>query len=138
MGKGAEAGPHLLERGRLGALEAEDRLLHVADGEQGARLGAGALAMEEFLRQGADHRPLRAAGVLGLVDQHMVDAAIQLVMDPAAAGRRGWSSGTLELRSLDHRLPGFARDSDTRAIMAAGWRKIHAGGDFRAGTTVAR
>ena len=43
-----------------------------------ARAGAG----EEFRRQRADDLPLLRAGVLRLVDQHVVDAAIELVVHP--------------------------------------------------------
>ena len=79
----------------IGALEAEDRLLDVADGEHGARragqavfgrraLGSG--AGEKLPRDRLDQAPLLRAGILGLVDQDVVDAAVQLVEHPF--GRR--------------------------------------------------
>ena len=78
---------HLLELARIGALEAEDRLLGVADGEHGAAALDRAFAHEEFLGQAADHLPLVGVGVLRFVDQHMVDAAIELVEHPGRARR---------------------------------------------------
>ena len=66
----------------IGALEGEDRLLDVTHGKHRAHLVARALAGEELRRQGLDDAPLRAVGVLRLVDQHMVDAVIELVENP--------------------------------------------------------
>ena len=102
---------HLLELARIGALEAEDRLLGVAHGEDRAAALDRALADEEFLGQAADHLPLVGVGVLRFVDQHMVDAAIELVEHPGRTGRalqqaRGW--------------PRSGRRS--RAPRAAAWR----------------
>src|SRR5207237_611190 len=71
--------PHPLEAGRIGALEAEDRLLAVADREDRALDLARALADEEFLGECRHHLPLLGIGVLSLVDQDVVDAAIELV-----------------------------------------------------------
>ena len=87
-GAPAELAPHAREPGRHRALEGEDRLLLVADGEQRAcRLG-GAVAGEELLGQCLDHLPLARAGVLRLVDQDVVEAAVELVVDPARRRRR--------------------------------------------------
>src|ERR1700732_1079091 len=73
-------------RGR--ALERKDRLLLVADGEDGAgNAVARALAGGEFGDDMGDDVPLPGARVLRLVDQDMVDAAVELVMHPA--GRNG-------------------------------------------------
>ena len=47
-----------------------------------------ARAAEIFLDQPLDDLPLRGVGVLRLVDQHMVDLAIELVADPVAHARR--------------------------------------------------
>ena len=74
---------------RIGALEAEDRLLLVAHRKQRARLGACALAGEEFLGQRRDNGPLRRARVLRLVDQQVVEAAIELVEHPGGDARAG-------------------------------------------------
>ena len=73
-----------VELARCGALERKDRLLLVADREHRAhhavaRAGAGG----EFGDDVRDDVPLPRAGVLRLVDQHMVDAAVELVMHPA-------------------------------------------------------
>ncbi len=88
LGARLEMLAHLAEGVGVGTLEAVDRLLHVADREQRALGVAGAAAGIELLRQGGDHGPLVGAGVLGLVDQHMVDAAIQLVEDPGRDPRQ--------------------------------------------------
>src|SRR5690606_32611490 len=77
-----EMAAHGLEFGRPRALEAEDRLLLVADGEDGAHLAAGAVAGEELLGEGLDHLPLAGTGVLGLVYQDVVEAAVELVEHP--------------------------------------------------------
>ena len=67
---------------RIGSLEAEDGLFDVADGEHGAVDLPGALSGEELGGQRADDLPLLGTGVLGLVDQHVVDAAVELVQHP--------------------------------------------------------
>ena len=83
---GAEMIAHEAEIRRIGVLEAVDGLLLVANGENGALEGpftlAGAFAGIEVPGQSFDHLPLGGAGVLGLVDKNMVDAAVELVMDP--------------------------------------------------------
>src|SRR6185437_6151877 len=71
------------------SLEREDRLLLVADREHGARhTVARASAGSEFRDDMRDDVPLPRAGVLRLVDQHVIDAAVELVVHPAgrAAG----------------------------------------------------
>ncbi|MNI04992.1 hypothetical protein D3C73_579340 [compost metagenome] len=69
-----------------GALEGVDRLLLVADGEDGA---LGALDGEELAGQGAHDGPLFGGGVLRLVDQDVVDAAVQLVQHPGGGRADG-------------------------------------------------
>ena len=78
---------HGTEVGEVGTLETVDRLLLVADHEQGSRIVARAVASEELLGQLEHDRPLARAGVLGLVDQDMVDARIQLVEHPLGLAR---------------------------------------------------
>ncbi len=75
----------LVEALRIGSLEAVDRLLEVADHEQGAAalLGLGRAA-EELLDQPLDDLPLGGVGVLRLVDQHVIDLAVELVAHPFA------------------------------------------------------
>src|SRR4051812_20467363 len=53
-----EPGAGDLEGGRIGALEAEDRLLVVTDGEDRAVAAVGALTREIFEAQSADDVPL--------------------------------------------------------------------------------
>src|SRR5262249_45346263 len=64
------------------ALEREDRLLLVADRENRAPDEARAGAREKFAREPPDDLPLLRAGVLRFIDQHVVDALIELVVDP--------------------------------------------------------
>ena len=87
---------HPREPGRHRALEGKDRLLLVADGEEGAARVAGALAGEEFLRQRRHHLPLARAGVLRLVDEDVVEAAVELVMDPVGGADPQQEVGRLD------------------------------------------
>ena len=76
---------HLVELARIGALEAVDGLLEVADHEQGAvRPSASRRAAEIFLGQRADDVPLRGVGVLRFVDEDVVGALVELVAHPFA------------------------------------------------------
>ena len=80
----ADALPPRIELARRRALEREDRLLLVADREDRAldavaRAVAGRKLRDDVL----DDVPLPRAGVLRLVDQDMIDAAVELVMHPA-------------------------------------------------------
>src|SRR3546814_17118027 len=67
----------LFRSARIGALKAEDRLLEIADREDGAPQPARALAREDLLRQSGRNGPLRAVGVLRLVDQDMIQLLVQ-------------------------------------------------------------
>ena len=60
-------------------------MLLVAHGEDRPVDRAGARAREKFSGQKPDDFPLLRAGVLRLVDQHVVDALIELVMHPGGA-----------------------------------------------------
>jgi hypothetical protein len=73
---------HFGELLRCGVLERIDRLFLVTDREYGSRRGPGAGAGGEFRNQVAHDLPLLGAGVLSLVDQKMVDAEVELVMNP--------------------------------------------------------
>ncbi len=90
-----EGAPDLAEPRRVGTLEGIDRLLLVAHGEQRAQLLAGARAGEELRRQSLDDAPLRRVGILRLVHQDMVDAAVDLVEHPG--GRVGAGQQVLRL-----------------------------------------
>src|SRR5207302_8217223 len=80
----AEALPALRELTRCRALKREDRLLLVADREDRAGDAiARAFAGGEFGDDVVDDIPLPGARVLRLVDQHMINAAVELVMHPA-------------------------------------------------------
>jgi hypothetical protein len=74
-----------VELRRIGALEAENGLLLVANREDRARFRvvARAFAREEFFRQLAHDVPLLGAGILRFVDQDVIEAAIELVEHPA-------------------------------------------------------
>ena len=74
-----------LEFARFRALEAEDRLLLISDGEDGPGLSLAlvdAFACEEFFRQPRDDGPLLGARILCLIDQHVIEAAIKLEEHP--------------------------------------------------------
>ena len=77
-----EGSAHGVELREVGALEAVDRLLLVADDEQGAHLAARAGVVEELRGQRVDDLPLLGAGVLRLVDEDVVDAAVELEHAP--------------------------------------------------------
>ncbi len=76
---------------RVGALEGIDRLLLVADHEDRARRSRRARRspLVNSCARLLDHVPLRRAGVLRLVDQDVVDAAVEPVQHPGRdrAGR---------------------------------------------------
>src|SRR5438105_4694295 len=74
-----EVRAHARERQGIGALEAEDRLLGVADREDRARPLGHRLAGEELLGERLHDLPLLGIGVLRLVDQDVVEAAVELV-----------------------------------------------------------
>src|SRR6478672_1872859 len=83
--KAFEMLPRLLEAARVGPLEPVDRLLEIADHEERpVPFLALAGPAEELVDEPTDDLPLCGVGVLRLVDQHMVDLAIQLVPDPVA------------------------------------------------------
>ena len=79
-----EPGAGDVEAVRIGALEAEDRLLEVADGENGAMPVRGALAGEIFDGERAHDVPLAFVRVLRLVDQDMVGLLVELEAHPVA------------------------------------------------------
>ena len=66
----------------VGALHAHDRLLLVADHEQGAPDRPRSFAGEELGAQRQDDRPLLGARVLALVDQQVIDLLVELVVHP--------------------------------------------------------
>jgi hypothetical protein len=77
------------EAGGVGTLEAVDGLLDVAHREDGPRCRAPPFdsgAGEELLGQRRGDAPLRRVAVLRLVQQHVVEPAIQLEQHPGAAG----------------------------------------------------
>ena len=74
--------PHDVEGVRVGALKTVDGLFFVADHEQGAVGFPGAFAGEELIGQGLDQVPLFGTGVLGFVDQNVVQPAVQFIKHP--------------------------------------------------------
>ncbi len=83
-----ESAPHLAEKLRRCALEGENRLFLVADREYRAVPRTRALAGKELLGQRLDDAPLLGRIVLRLVDQHMVEAVIELLHHPSGARMR--------------------------------------------------
>src|SRR5690606_41172934 len=78
------------ESRRLSSLERIDRLLFIAHREYGAlHTIARAMPGEKFFRQLAHDRPLRWARVLRLIDQDVVDTAVELVLNPWPHVRAG-------------------------------------------------
>ena len=82
LGQLIERPVHDLEFARSRALEREDRLFLVAHGENRALEEARAGAGEKFAREAPDDLPLLRARVLRFVDQHVIDALIELVVHP--------------------------------------------------------
>ena len=71
----------------VGTLERIDRLLAIADHKHRARFWSmAAFAGKEFIRQCTDDFPLWRAGVLRLVNQQVLDAAVELVENPGGVG----------------------------------------------------
>ena len=68
----------------------------VADRENRSVDGAGACARKKLLRQESDNLPLLRARVLSLVDQHVVDALIELVVYPGGAVFTEQSEGLVD------------------------------------------
>ena len=95
----AELAPHAREPRRHGALEGVDRLLLVADGEEGADACRSRPRRRRTPRPAPDHLPLARAGVLRLVDEDVVEPAVELVVDPA----RGVGAGE-QRHGLDHEV----------------------------------
>ena len=81
-----QCAPLLLENRGDRALERVDRLFVVAHREECARALPRALARPEIRGDRVQNVPLRRGGVLRLVDQHVVDARIELIEHPGGAG----------------------------------------------------
>ena len=82
-----EAALHGLKHLRVGALEAVDRLLEIADDEAGAEALVGAAhlrvgAVVKGAGQPTDDGPLVGVGVLRLIDEHVAQALIEFEGDP--------------------------------------------------------
>ena len=90
FGRFAEMAAHAVELVGVGALKTVDGLLEIADHEQCPVPPLGlAGAGEELGGQRLDDLPLAGVGVLRLVDQEVIDVAVQLVAHPVPhAGRR--------------------------------------------------
>src|ERR1700682_966576 len=72
-----------MEARRVRTLESEDRLLLVAHRENRAgAIWTRAVAYEKFLGKPINDFPLFGARILRLVDQNVVDAAVELVVHP--------------------------------------------------------
>ncbi len=70
---------------RCGALEAVDGLFFIADDEDGAFGFGRSGACREFFCECFDDAPLLGVGVLRLVDEDVVDAAVEFVEHPFGA-----------------------------------------------------
>ena len=88
---------HLLIFARRRPLERKDRLLLVADREQGAgEKAARPRAGRKFRHQVAHDPPLLLARILRLVDQDVVEPEIELVMHPARIDLRQHLAGLVD------------------------------------------
>ena len=96
---GFEMPAHFGKDAGVGALKAVDRLLRITDGEHLARTVARPSPAEEFLRQRGNDLPLLGVGVLGLVDQNVVDAAVELEEHPWRDPGRCSRSSAIATRS---------------------------------------
>ena len=83
-----ECALHFREHFRCGALEGEDRLLLVADREDGAVLGPRAGAGEKLGAQRRKNAPLRLRRVLGFIEQQVIEPIVELVQHPRGARTR--------------------------------------------------
>ena len=86
--RAAQLVPDAAEIGEVGTLEAVDRLLLVADHEQRALAARARPAPAKSSSVSlSDDPPLPRAGVLRLVDQHMVDPRVELEQHPLGLAR---------------------------------------------------
>ena len=83
-----EGALHPVERRKVGALKGIDRLFLVADDEKRARRPvARPRTGRHLLGQPRDHAPLLGGGVLRLVDEDVVDPAVEAIEHPLRHGR---------------------------------------------------
>ena len=111
---------HVVEFLGRGALEREDRLLFVADRKHRAPHVRARAAGRELRDDGAHDAPLLRAGVLRLVDQHVVDAEIELVEHPGRRRAR---------EQLDGLVDQVVIVQQRAAVFFGGVARDHFGGD---------
>ena len=136
FGKTISGVPEIL---RACALEAEDCLFEIADGENRAhRIPTRALAAEEIVGQSLYDLPLRPIGILRFIDEDMVETAIQLVADPVSHCRVRKQVGSTGNKIVEIDKP-FARlgrlplESKCAASRELGHKKI---GEVKQRTTL--
>ena len=100
----AEVFAHFRKLVRHRALEREDRLFFVADREQGTPHIVARAAREKFRNKNFDDLPLLVAGVLRFVDEHMIDAEIELVEYPGGCRASGGRIAEQRERFVDQVL----------------------------------
>ena len=124
---------------RAGALETEDCLLEIADGENRAHsIPTRALAAEEIVGQSLYDLPLRPIGILRFIDEDMVETAIQLVADPVSHCRvrkqvGGTGNKIVEIDKPFARLGRLPLKSKCAASRELGHKKI---GEVKQRTTL--
>ncbi len=79
------------------ALEGEDGLLLVADCEDGSVLGPRARAGKKLGAQRRKDAPLRMRGVLGFIEQQVIEPIVELVQHPRGARTRHQRQRTRDL-----------------------------------------
>ena len=125
---------------RAGPLKAEDRLLVIANHEQGAQLVAmRAFPGKEIAGQGIDDFPLGFVGILRFVDQDVIKAPVQLVADPFGqiAARQQGSRLTDLVVKVDIASPRLGIIPQGRKLAAQFQRRGQEIGQFQQGTAVA-
>ena len=110
---------------RVGAAEAVDALLGVAD-DEGAAAAAG-VAGGHLLQQRQQQAPLGRTGVLELVEQQVIDALVQAVADPLGIAVRGQQAVSAPFQV------GEAERPLRRQLGVQGLQRRHAQGQGRAG-----
>ena len=125
----------LVEPRWIGALEAVNGLLEVADHEQGSHALVGlARPAEKFIDQPVDDLPLRGVGILRLVDKYMVDLTVELVADPLAhAGLLEEAARPVdEVVEIGHARGPFGARVGQREGLPRAQARRDVGGEFRA------
>ncbi len=125
-----EVTPHAVERLEIGPLEGIDRLFLVAHDEDRAGDVARALTGREFLRKAFDHAPLHRARILRLVDEDMIDSAIEAVEHPGRdiPVRKQRGAAVDQVVEIEPSMPGLVLPVARQEGGGEGVKRRHASG----------